>query len=119
MAWNIWIPHVWRGSIFNPEWDCTFFSIGVQLEQQVAALAKKAFAQIHLVQQLHPYLHWEVLKTFTHSLVTSELNYYNTQLWDTSAFTAALAASGLPVQFRVLIMTYKPIPSIGPVYLRD
>lgn len=47
------------------------------LEEQVAAATKKAFAHLHLIHQLYPYLNWEALCTVTHVLITSHLNYCN------------------------------------------
>lgn len=45
--------------------------------EQMAVVARSAFAQLYLVPQLHLFLDWQVLVTITHVLVISRLDYDN------------------------------------------
>lgn len=48
------------------------------LKEQVATMARRAFAHLWIVHQLSPYLAWEALLSIAHAFVTSRLNYCNT-----------------------------------------
>lgn len=50
----------------------------LSLENQLAAVARNAFAQFQLVHQLWPYLNQSNLAMVVHALVTSKFNYCNT-----------------------------------------
>lgn len=47
------------------------------LEEQVAAMARRAFAQLRVVHQLRPFLDRDALRTVTHALVISRIDYCN------------------------------------------
>lgn len=47
------------------------------LEEHFTVVARRAFAQIHLVPQLHMFLNHELILMGTHALITSHLNYHN------------------------------------------
>ncbi|KAM6466454.1 uncharacterized protein PHA67_012250 [Liasis olivaceus] len=47
------------------------------LKEQVAVMAKRAFAQLRVVHQLHPFLDRESLQSVTHALVISHIDYCN------------------------------------------
>uniref|UniRef100_A0A803TNY3 Reverse transcriptase domain-containing protein n=1 Tax=Anolis carolinensis TaxID=28377 RepID=A0A803TNY3_ANOCA len=119
------------------------------LDAQVSAVAGRAFAHLKLVHQLRPYLEKSDLATVVHALVTSRLDYCNAlyvglplktarklQLVQRSA-ARFLTGAGyrehtmpllkqlhwLPIncraQFKVQVLTYKALHSLGPTYLRD
>ncbi|KAF7238810.1 hypothetical protein EYD10_14545 [Varanus komodoensis] len=128
------------GVLLNPE---------LSLEAQVTAVARSAFLQLQLIRQLRPYLEYDCLATVTHALVTSRLDFCNTlyvglplktvwilQLVQNRA-ARLLTGTGryvhmtpvlcqlhwLPIevraQFKVLVMTYKALNSLGPGYLKE
>ncbi|KAF7248130.1 putative uncharacterized transposon-derived protein F52C9.6 [Varanus komodoensis] len=116
---------------------------------QVTAVARSAFLQLRLINQLRPYLEFDCLAMVTHALVTSRLDFCNAlyvglplkmvrtlQLVQNRAarlltgtgryahMTAVLRQlHWLPIeaqaQFKVLIMTYKALNSLGPGYLNE
>ncbi|KAF7247075.1 putative RNA-directed DNA polymerase from transposon BS [Varanus komodoensis] len=121
----------------------------LSLEAQVTAVARSAFFQLRLIHQLHPYLENDCLVTVTHALVTSRLDFCNElymglplktvwilQLVQNRA-ARLLTGTGryvhmtpvlrqlhwLPIevqaQFKVLVMTYKALNSLGPGYLKE
>ncbi|KAF7238972.1 Choline/ethanolaminephosphotransferase 1, partial [Varanus komodoensis] len=121
----------------------------LSLEAQVTAVARNAFLQLRLINQLHPYLEYDCLATVTHALVTSRLDFCNAlyvglplktvrtlQLVQNRA-ARLLTGTGryahmtpvlrqlhwLPIearaQFKVLIMTYKALNGLGPGYLNE
>lgn len=45
--------------------------------KQMVAVAKRPFAHLQCVCQLHPFLDWEVLLTVIHTFMTSHLDYWN------------------------------------------
>ncbi|KAF7238279.1 Retinoic acid receptor beta, partial [Varanus komodoensis] len=49
----------------------------LSLETQVTAVARSAFLQLRLINQLRPYLEYDCLATVTHTLVTSRLDFCN------------------------------------------
>lgn len=65
-----------------------------------------AFTQIHLVNQLQPFLNWEALPMVTHALVTSHLNYSNMcfikHLKATAGPKSSDAIWGIPYYSRVI-----------------
>ncbi|KAF7238942.1 Fer-1-like protein 4, partial [Varanus komodoensis] len=121
----------------------------LSLEAQVTAVARNAFLQLRLINQLHPYLEYDCLETVTHALVTSRLDFCNAlymwlplktvrtlQLVQNRA-ARLLTGTGryahmtpvlrqlhwLPIevraQFKVLIMAYKALNVLGPGYLNE
>uniref|UniRef100_A0A803SUT5 Reverse transcriptase domain-containing protein n=1 Tax=Anolis carolinensis TaxID=28377 RepID=A0A803SUT5_ANOCA len=122
---------------------------GLTLEAQVSAVAGRAFAQLKLVRQLRPYLEKSDLTRVVHALVTSRLDYCNALYVGLPLKTARklqlvqrLAARLLTganyrarstplfkelhwlpftfrAQFKVQVITYKALNSLGPTYLRD
>ncbi|KAF7250967.1 putative RNA-directed DNA polymerase from transposon BS [Varanus komodoensis] len=121
----------------------------LSLEAQVTAVARNAFLQLQLINQLRPYLEYDCLATVTHALVTSCLDFCNAlymglplktvrtlQLVQNRA-ARLLTGTGryahmtpvlrqlhwLPIearaQFKVLIMTYKALNGLGPGYLNE
>ncbi|KAF7237565.1 Fatty acid amide hydrolase [Varanus komodoensis] len=121
----------------------------LSLEAQVAAVVRSAFFQLRLVHQLRPYLENDCLATVTNALVTSRLHFCNAlyvglplksvrmlQLVQNRA-ARLLTGTGryvhmtpvlhqlhwLPIevwaQFRVLVMTYEALNSLGPGYLKE
>lgn len=40
-------------------------------------MPRRPFAQLYLIQQLHPFLDWEALLLITNALVTPQLDYCN------------------------------------------
>ncbi|KAF7244472.1 VWFA and cache domain-containing protein 1 [Varanus komodoensis] len=121
----------------------------LSLEAQVTAVARNAFLQLRLINQLRPYLEYYCLATVTHALVTSRLDFCNAlyvglplktvrtlQLVQNRA-ARLLAGMGryahmtpvlrqlhwLPIearaQFKVLIMAYKALNGLGPGYLNE
>ncbi|KAF7254272.1 putative RNA-directed DNA polymerase from transposon BS, partial [Varanus komodoensis] len=121
----------------------------LSLEAQVTAVARSAFLQLRLINQLRPYLEFDCLATVTHALVTSRLDFCNVlyvglplktvrtlQLVQNRA-ARLLTGTGryahmtpvlhqlhwLPIearaQFKVLIMTYKVLNGLGPGYLNE
>uniref|UniRef100_A0A8C6XR48 Reverse transcriptase domain-containing protein n=1 Tax=Naja naja TaxID=35670 RepID=A0A8C6XR48_NAJNA len=121
----------------------------LRLEEQVGAVARGAFAQVRLVRQLRPFLDRDALRTVTHALVTSRLDYCNAlylglplhtirrlQLVQNAAARAVMGVSrfshvspllrclhwlpvALRVRFKVLTLTYKVLHDMGPYYLRE
>ncbi|KAF7251907.1 Polypeptide N-acetylgalactosaminyltransferase 16 [Varanus komodoensis] len=121
----------------------------LSLEAQVTAVARSAFLQLRLINQLRPYLEYDCLATVTHALVTSRLDFCNTLYVGLPLKTvrtlqlvqnrAARLLTGmrryahmtpvlrqlhwLPIearaQFKVLIMTYKALNGLGPGYLKE
>lgn len=74
--------------IFGPVWSALpqrdpVHNLGVLLvsqillNEQVAVVARRAFAQPRLVHQLCLFLNWQVLFSVIYALVTSKLNYCN------------------------------------------
>ncbi|KAF7249253.1 putative RNA-directed DNA polymerase from transposon BS, partial [Varanus komodoensis] len=121
----------------------------LSLEAQVTAVTQSAFLQLQLIHQLRPYLEYDCLETVTHVLVTSRLDFCNAlyvglplktvwilQLVQNRA-ARLLTGTGryvhmtpvlrqlhwLPTevraQFKVLVMTYKALNSLGPGYLKE
>ncbi|KAF7235271.1 Vomeronasal type-2 receptor 1 [Varanus komodoensis] len=121
----------------------------LSLEAQVTAVARNAFLQLRLINQLRPYLEYDCLATVTHALVISRLDFCNAlyvglplktvrtlQLVQNRA-AKLLTGTGryahmtpvlhqlhwLPIearaQFKVLIMTYKALNGLGPGYLNE
>ncbi|KAF7253695.1 hypothetical protein EYD10_00878 [Varanus komodoensis] len=121
----------------------------LSLEAQVTAVARNTFLQLRLIHQLRPYLEYDCLATMTHALVTSRLDFCNVlcvglplktvwilQLVQNRA-ARLLTGTGryvhmtpvlrqlhwLPIQvraqFKVLVMTYKALNSLGPGYLKE
>ncbi|KAF7241901.1 putative RNA-directed DNA polymerase from transposon BS [Varanus komodoensis] len=121
----------------------------LSLEAQVTVVARNAFLQLRLINQLRPYLEYDCLATVTHALVTSRLDFCNAlyvglplktvrtlQLVQNRA-ARLLTGTGryahmtpvfrqlhwLPIearaQFKVLIMTYKALNGLGPGYLNE
>ncbi|KAF7246971.1 hypothetical protein EYD10_06929, partial [Varanus komodoensis] len=121
----------------------------LSLEAQVTAVARNAFLQLRLINQLRPYLEYDCLAMVTHALVTSHLDFCNAlyvglplktvrtlQLVQNRA-ARLLTGTGryahmtpvlrqlhwLPIearaQFKVLIMTYKALNGLGPGYLNE
>ncbi|KAF7237686.1 putative RNA-directed DNA polymerase from transposon BS, partial [Varanus komodoensis] len=118
----------------------------LSLEFQVVAVA---FLQLRLIHQLHPYLDEHSLATVIHALVTSHLDYCNMlcvrlplntvqilqlvlnrtarPLTETSHYSHVTPVlyqlHWLPVevwaQFKVLVLTYKALNSLGPGYLKE
>ncbi|KAF7239998.1 Pro-neuregulin-1, membrane-bound isoform [Varanus komodoensis] len=121
----------------------------LSLEFQVVAVARSAFLQLRLIHQLCPYLNKHSLATVIHALVTSHLDYCNplyvglplktVRILQLVQNIAARLLTGtgryshitpilyqlhrLPVevqaQFRVLVLTYKALNSLGPGYLKE
>uniref|UniRef100_A0A8C7E7H9 Reverse transcriptase domain-containing protein n=1 Tax=Naja naja TaxID=35670 RepID=A0A8C7E7H9_NAJNA len=121
----------------------------LSLEEQVGAVTRGAFAEVCLVRQLCPYLNRDALRTVTHALVTSQINYCNAlymglplrttrrlQLVQNAAARVVMGVSRysiitsllrklhwLPValwmRFKVLVITYKALHGLGPGYLRE
>ncbi|KAF7253150.1 hypothetical protein EYD10_01179 [Varanus komodoensis] len=111
----------------------------LSLEAQVTAVARSAFLQLRLIHQLHPYLENDCLAIVTHALVTSRLDFCNalyvglplktvwilqlvqnraarllTRTGRCSHITPVLRQlHWLPIevraQFKVLVITYKPL----------
>ncbi|KAF7238096.1 hypothetical protein EYD10_15124 [Varanus komodoensis] len=121
----------------------------LSLEAQVTAVARSAFLQLRLINQLRPYLEYNCLATVTHALVTSRLDFCNAlyvglplktvwilQLVQNRA-ARLLTGTGryvhmtpvlrqlhwLPIevraQFKVLVTTYKALNGLGPGYLKE
>lgn len=62
-----------------PVWPCVALShlrleCSLEVKEQVADMARRAFAQIHLVCQLCLFPDWEALQAVTHALITSQLD---------------------------------------------
>ncbi|KAF7247602.1 Cytosolic 5'-nucleotidase 3A [Varanus komodoensis] len=119
----------------------------LSLEAQVTAVARNAFLQLRLINQLRPYLEYDSLAMVTHALVTSRLDFCNVlyvglplktvQTLQLVQNRAARLLTGryahmtpvlrqlhwLPIearaQFKVLIMTYKALNGLGPGYLNE
>ncbi|KAF7250196.1 Cytoplasmic polyadenylation element-binding protein 1 [Varanus komodoensis] len=121
----------------------------LSLEAQVTVVARSAFLQLRLIHQLCPLLGNDCLATVTHALVTSRLDFCNAlyvglplkmvrilQLVQNRAARLLMGTGRcshitpvlrqlhwLPIevwaQFRVLVMTYKPLNGLGPGYLKE
>ncbi|KAF7240636.1 putative RNA-directed DNA polymerase from transposon BS, partial [Varanus komodoensis] len=121
----------------------------LSLEAQVTAVARSAFLQLRLINQLGPYLEYDCLATVTHALVTSCLDFCNAlyvglplktvrilQLVQNNAARLLMGMGSyvhmtpvlrqlhwLPIevraQFKVLVMTYKALNGLGPGYLHE
>ncbi|KAF7251566.1 Zinc finger FYVE domain-containing protein 26 [Varanus komodoensis] len=121
----------------------------LSLEAQVTVVARSAFLQLRLINQLRPYLEYDCLAMVTHALVTSHLDFCNAlylglplktvRILQLVQNTAARLLTGtghyvhmtpvlrqlhwLPIevraQFKVLVMTYKALNGLGPGYLKD
>uniref|UniRef100_A0A803SXZ5 Reverse transcriptase domain-containing protein n=1 Tax=Anolis carolinensis TaxID=28377 RepID=A0A803SXZ5_ANOCA len=121
----------------------------LNLEPQVLAVARGAFAQLKLVRQLCSYLGKPDLATVVHALVTSRLDYCNAlyvglplktvqklQLvqWEAAKLITRVAyrehitpllrqLHWLPIsyqaQFKVLALAYKALNGSGPAYLSE
>ncbi|KAF7236187.1 putative RNA-directed DNA polymerase from transposon BS [Varanus komodoensis] len=121
----------------------------LSLEAQVTAVARSAFLQLQLINQLCPYLEYDCLATVTHALVTSRLDFCNAlyvglplktvrilQLVQNRAARLLMGTGRyvhmtpvlrqlhwLPIevraQFKVLVMTYKALNGLGPGYLKE
>ncbi|KAF7235690.1 Anoctamin-2 [Varanus komodoensis] len=121
----------------------------LSLEAQVTAVARNAFLQLRLINQLCPYLEYDCLATVTHALVTSRLDFCNALYVGLPLKTvrtlqlvqnrAARLLTGMgryahmtPIlhqlhwlpnearaQFKVLIMAYKALNGLGPGYLNE
>ncbi|KAF7235683.1 putative RNA-directed DNA polymerase from transposon BS [Varanus komodoensis] len=128
------------GVLLNPE---------LSLEAQVTTVARSAFLQLRLINQLLPYLEYDCLATVTHVLVTSRLDFCNAlyvglplktvRILQLVQNRAARLLTGmghyvhmtpvlhqlhwLPIevraQFKVLVMTYKALNGLGPGYLKE
>ncbi|KAF7247022.1 putative RNA-directed DNA polymerase from transposon BS [Varanus komodoensis] len=121
----------------------------LSLEAQVTAVARSAFLQLRLIHQLRPYLEDNCLATVTHALVTSRLDFCNAlyvrlplktvrilQMVQNRAARLRMGTGHyshitpvlyqlhwLPIkvraQFKVLVITYKALNSLGPGYLKE
>ncbi|KAF7240862.1 Receptor-type tyrosine-protein phosphatase T [Varanus komodoensis] len=121
----------------------------LSLEAQVTAVARGAFLQLRLINQLCSYLEYDCLATVTHALVTSRLEFCNAlyvglplktvQILQLVQNRAARLLMGtgryvhmtpvlrqlhwLPIevraQFKVLVLTYKARNGLGPGYLKE
>uniref|UniRef100_A0A670J4S4 Reverse transcriptase domain-containing protein n=1 Tax=Podarcis muralis TaxID=64176 RepID=A0A670J4S4_PODMU len=121
----------------------------LSMEAQVKSVSRAAVYQLHLVCRLRPYLPADCLTRVVHALVISRLDYCNAlyvglplkvtrklQLIQNAA--ARLVTGGgrrdhitpvfkdlhwLPVrfraQFKVLVLTFKALNGLGPVYLKE
>uniref|UniRef100_A0A670IW23 Reverse transcriptase domain-containing protein n=1 Tax=Podarcis muralis TaxID=64176 RepID=A0A670IW23_PODMU len=121
----------------------------LSMEAQVNSVSRAAVYQLHLVCRLRPYLPADCLARVVHALVISRLDYCNAlyvglplkvtrklQLIQNAA--ARLVTGGgrrdhitpvlkdlhwLPVrfraQFKVLVLTFKALNGLGPVYLKE
>ncbi|KAF7246187.1 Armadillo repeat-containing protein 1 [Varanus komodoensis] len=116
------------------------------LEAQVSAVVRSTFHQLRLTHQLRPYLEDDCLATVTQALVTSRLDFCNalyvgltvwilqmvqnraarllTRTGRYSHITPVLCQlHWLPIevraQFKVLVITYKALNSLGPGYLKE
>uniref|UniRef100_A0A8C6Y4J2 Reverse transcriptase domain-containing protein n=1 Tax=Naja naja TaxID=35670 RepID=A0A8C6Y4J2_NAJNA len=123
--------------------------IWLRLEEQVGAVARGPLPSSALFVKLRPFLDRDALRTVTHALVTSRLNYCNTlylglplhtirrlQLVQNAAARVVMGVSrfshitpllrglhwllaALQVRFKVLVLTYKVFHDMGPQYLRE
>uniref|UniRef100_A0A670I451 Reverse transcriptase domain-containing protein n=1 Tax=Podarcis muralis TaxID=64176 RepID=A0A670I451_PODMU len=121
----------------------------LSMEAQVKSVSRAAVYQLHLVRRLRPYLPADCLARVVHALVISRLDYCNAlyvglplkvtrklQLIQNAA--ARLVTGGgrrdhitpvlkdlhwLPVcfraQFKVLVLTFKALNGLSPVYLKE
>uniref|UniRef100_A0A670I7A7 Reverse transcriptase domain-containing protein n=1 Tax=Podarcis muralis TaxID=64176 RepID=A0A670I7A7_PODMU len=121
----------------------------LSMEAQVKSVSRAAVYQLHLARRLRPYLPADCLTRVVHALVISRLDYCNAlyvglplkvtrklQLIQNAA--ARLVTGGgrrdhitpvlkdlhwLPVrfraQFKVLVLTFKALNGLGPVYLKE
>ena len=113
----------------------------------MASVAQRAFYQLQLMAQLHPYLDRDNLASVVHALVTSKLDYCNAlymglplktvrklQLVQNTAARLITRRfehirpiltllHWLPIrfraQFKVLVLTYKALHGLGPQYLME
>uniref|UniRef100_A0A670HMU9 Reverse transcriptase domain-containing protein n=1 Tax=Podarcis muralis TaxID=64176 RepID=A0A670HMU9_PODMU len=121
----------------------------LSMEAQVKSVSRAAVYQLHLVRRLRPYLPADCLARVVHALVISRLDYCNAlyvglplkvtrklQLIQNAA-ARLVTGSGrrdhitpvlkdlhwLPVsfraQFKVLVLTFKALNGLGPVYLKE
>ena len=121
----------------------------LSMEAQVHSVSRAAVYQLHLVRRLRPYLPADCLARVVHALVISHLDYCNVlyvglplkvtrklQLIQNAA-ARLVTGSGrrdhitlvlkdlhwLPVrfraQFKVLVLTFKALNSLGPAYLKE
>uniref|UniRef100_A0A670II88 Reverse transcriptase domain-containing protein n=1 Tax=Podarcis muralis TaxID=64176 RepID=A0A670II88_PODMU len=121
----------------------------LSMEAQVNSVSRAAVYQLHLVRRLRPYLPANCLARVVHALVISRLDYCNAlyvglplkvtrklQLIQNAA-ARLVTGSGrrdhitpvlrdlhwLPVRFRarfkVLVLTFKALNGLGPVYLKE
>ncbi|XP_060124758.1 uncharacterized protein LOC132591228 [Zootoca vivipara] len=121
----------------------------LSMEAQVNSVSRAAVYQLHLVRRLSPYLPTDCLSRVVHALVISRLDYCNAlyvglplkvtrklQLIQNAA-ARLVTGSGrrdhitpvlkdlhwLPVrfraQFKVLVLTFKALNGLGPVYLKE
>ncbi|KAM3835771.1 uncharacterized protein M6D78_010277 [Vipera latastei] len=111
----------------------------LNFEDHIGSVTRGAFAQVCLVRQLRPYLDRDALRTVTHVLVTSRLDYCNAlymglplrttrrlQLVQNAAAQVVMGVSryshvtsllrerhwlpvALQMRFKVLVMTYKAL----------
>ncbi|XP_077781511.1 uncharacterized protein LOC144327186 [Podarcis muralis] len=125
------------------------FVTSLSMEVQIAAITKAAFFHLRQAKQLAPYLSRPDLATVIHATVTSRLDYCNslyvglplrlTQKLQQVQYAAARLLTGslprdhihpvlyqlhwLPVEYRirfkVLVLTFKALYGLGPLYLRD
>ncbi|XP_060135246.1 uncharacterized protein LOC132592706 [Zootoca vivipara] len=121
----------------------------LSMEAQVNSVSRAAVFQLHLVRRLRPYLPADCLTRVVHALVISRLDYCNAlyvglplkvtrklQLIQNAPARLVTGSSRrdhitpvlkdlhwLPVrfraQFKVLVLTFKAINSLGPVYLKE
>ncbi|KAF7237995.1 Butyrophilin subfamily 1 member A1, partial [Varanus komodoensis] len=121
----------------------------LSLKAQVTAVARSAFLQLRLIHQLPSYLENDCLETVTHVLVTFQLDVCNAlylglplkMVWIfqmvQNRAARLLTGTGryvhmtpvlrqlhwLPIevwaQFKVLVITYKALNSLGPGYLKE
>ncbi|XP_053104853.1 leucine-rich repeat-containing protein 39 isoform X1 [Hemicordylus capensis] len=121
----------------------------LSLVSQVETVARSAFYQLRMICQLHLFLELDDLKTVVHLLVTSRLDYCNVlyvglplyvvrklQLVQNAAARLVSGSSRrdhitpvlkelhwLPIcfwaKYKVLVITYKALNSLGPGFLRE
>ncbi|XP_061489769.1 uncharacterized protein LOC133387924 [Rhineura floridana] len=120
----------------------------LSMEAQISAVSWAAWYQLHLIQKLRPYLPVHLLPQVVHAPVSSRLDYCNalyvglplktvrkqlvqnasarllknSRRWD--HITPVLKdLHWLPVvyraQFKVLVLTFKALYGVGPVYLKE
>lgn len=130
----------WGSTIQYMAWSFSRFISQLLLEEQVAAVIRRGFAQLHIVYQLHTLLNYKALLPVTHALVASRVDYCNALcmgipfksiwqfqlMWNTAgpiAVCVSCELNWLPLcfwmQFKVLVFTFKVLHGTGPGYLRD